>query len=85
MNKICNNSLILNNTQLTLPWTNGNLLATIVNGPVAVIPGVQDCTQLPALGADSVGLLDIENGLFALPEAYLNDIIARLDSRNIGL
>ena len=62
---------------MTLPWTKGNLLATVTSGPVAVISGTADCSQIVALGSESVEPTAIGNGLLGVPESYLDDILAR--------
>jgi hypothetical protein len=62
--------------QVTLPWTNGNMLATVTKGPVAIISGELDCAAQPVVDDNSVEPVGGDNGLFIIPEVYLNDVIA---------
>jgi hypothetical protein len=63
--------------QVTLPLARGNMLATVTRGPIAIIPGEQDCAAQPNRDGNSVEPTYAGNGLYVVPEAYTNDIIAR--------
>lgn len=60
-----------------MPWTNGNLLAAARQGSLAIIQGGLDCAQFSAHGDDTAESIEIENGLYAIPEAYLNIVLQR--------
>ncbi len=63
--------------QVTLPWTDGNMLATVTKGPVAIISGMHDCAAQPVIDGNAVEPVGADNGLFVIPEVYLDDVLAR--------
>jgi hypothetical protein len=73
--------------QVTLPWTDGNMLATITRGPVAIISGEHDCAAQVVGDGNAVEPVNADNGLFVIPEVYLNDVLARyllLESKGLA-
>ncbi len=53
------------------------MLATIKRGYVALISGVQDCAAQPIIDGNAVESIASDNGLYVIPEAYLNDVLSR--------